>query len=420
MINIEQVRKDVERVKQEYKGRIKDEQILDRLLTEDANYRAEVTKLQEAESLRNMLNKQIADTFKEGRIEAANLLKADAVKLNEQIKMLGVNVHDNEFYRNEILHALPNIPQFVVPEGDETKNKVMFEQEIPVKNFDVLEHHHLPGFDFDQATKMAGTRFNVMRGDLAKLHRVLGQFMIDHNIEDYGFEEVDVPLLVNEKTMFGTGQLPKFENDLFKTRDGRYLIPTAEVSITNLVANKILNGNDLPLRMTALTPCFRAEAGSAGRDTHGLIRQHQFNKVEMVTIATPDNSGYEHQHMLAAAENILRTLGLPFRRVLLAAGDMGFSANKTYDLEVWLPGQKAWREISSISNCGDFQARRMQARFKLPGDKKPTLVHTLNGSGLAVGRTLVAILENYQDENGKIAIPEILQGYFQNRTHLND
>lgn len=416
MINIELIRNDKELVKANLKGRFSSMRI-DQLYADDQKYRQIVTELQNAENRRNVLNKQIATAFKDKELEKAEKMKFEAVELNDEISRLKRDEFQFKSFCDEILNQIPNIPQYDVPDGDETKNQIIHQDNIPDIDFEVKEHHLLPGFNFEQAAYISGTRFAVMSGTMAKLHRVLGQFMIDQNIEEYGFTEVDVPLLVNQDAMFGTGQLPKFEEDLFKTTDGRYLIPTSEVSITNLVANQILERDYLPLRMTALTPCFRAEAGSAGRDTHGLIRQHQFNKVEMVTIATPENSGYEHQHMLNAAENILRKLQLPFRRVLLASGDMGFSANKTYDLEVWLPGQKAWREISSISNCGDFQARRMKSRFKAPGDKKTTLVHTLNGSGLAVGRTLVAILENYQDENGKITIPDILTDYF-NGTHL--
>lgn len=411
MINIELVRTDKELLKASLKGR-GSMAAIDELFHVDDQYRKFATELQEAENCRNTINKKIAEAHKTNATDEIEILKAEAIEINKTIKSLEFIARQNLLTRDDLCSRIPNIPQFVVPAGGEECNRVIHQQDVPDFNFDVKEHHLLPGFDFGQAANIAGTRFAVMKGRMAKLHRVLGQFMIDENIEEYGFVEVDVPLLVNKDAMFGTGQLPKFEEDLFKTTDDRYLIPTGEVPITNLVANQILDGNELPLRMTALTPCFRAEAGSAGRDTHGLIRQHQFNKVEMVTIATPDNSGNEHQHMLNAAENILRKLQLPFRRVLLASQDMGFGSTKTYDLEVWLPGQKAWREISSISNCGDFQARRMKARFKFPGDKKTTLVHTLNGSGLAVGRTLVAILENYQDENSKVAIPDILAGYF--------
>lgn len=414
MINIDEVRTDRETVKRALKGR--GGTLVDDLFWADEQFREYTTKLQAAENERNNLSKAIGDAY---RLKLpAEDLKEQAKATNDQIDHYKKNVDLLKNVRDNIWAKIPNIPHQDVPEGGEENNKVIHQGDIPEFNFDVKEHHILPGFNFDQATKIAGTRFNVMTGTLAKLHRVIGQFMIDHHVEEYGFTEVDVPYLVNQQTMFGTGQLPKFEEDLFKTVDGRFLIPTGEVPMTNLVANQIIDYDDFPIRMVGLTPCFRAEAGSAGRDTHGLIRQHQFHKVEMVTIARPDQSGAEHQHMINAAEMVLTRLDLPFRRVLLAAGDMGFGAQKTYDLEVWLPGQKAWREISSISNCGDFQARRMNARFKMLGDKKTTFVHTLNGSGLAVGRTLVAILENYQQEGGLIAIPEVLQGYFPDRIIL--
>lgn len=415
MINIDDIRKNPEHVKQCLKGRA-DDWMIDDLLTYDNQYRESTTGLQQAEQDRNAISKKIGEQIRNG--QPVDELKIEAAEINQAIDYLKGNADLMKNVRDSLWSKIPNIPQHCVPGGGEENNQVIHQDDIPEFDFDVKEHHLLPGFNFEQATKIAGTRFNVMTGTLAKLHRVIGQFMIDHMIEDCGFNEVDVPYLVTGQTMFGTGQLPKFEDDLFKTVDGRYLIPTGEVPMTNLVANQILKHDELPLRMVGLTPCFRAEAGSAGRDTHGLIRQHQFHKVEMVTITTPDQSGHEHQHMINAAEMVLKKLELPFRRVLLAAGDMGFSANKTYDLEVWLPGQKAWREISSISNCGNFQARRMNTRVKLPGDKNNTLVHTLNGSGLAVGRTLVAILENYQEHDGTVVIPDILKPYFPNRIIL--
>lgn len=415
MINLDYVKANADQVKLKLADRV-DPKMIDDLLTSDIQYRDLATKLQLAEHQRNEIAKQVGANAKAGY--PIDDLRAEGQAINNQITFLKGNVDLIKNVRDAIWAKIPNIPDHNVPLGDETNNQVIHQDEIPEFDFIVKEHHQLPGFDFEQATKIAGTRFNVMNGTLAKLHRVLGQFMIDHHIEEYDFNEVDVPYLVNAQTMFGTGQLPKFEEDLFRTLDGRYLIPTGEVPMTNLVANQIVDHNTLPLRMVGLTPCFRAEAGSAGRDTHGLIRQHQFNKVEMVTITTPDQSGFEHQHMLNAAEMVLKKLELPFRRVLLSAGDMGFGAKKTYDLEVWLPGQKAWREISSISNCGDFQARRMNARVKLPGDKNTTFLHTLNGSGLAVGRTLVAVLENYQEPDGWVLIPDVLRPYFGDRIIL--
>ena len=274
------------------------------------------------------------------------------------------------------------------------------------------------GLDFDAAAAVAGSRFAALKGQMARLQRALGQFMLDVQTREHGYTEVAPPLLVRDEAVFGTGQLPKFADDLFRTTDGRWLIPTAEVSLTNLVRERILNGDELPIRFAALTPCFRSEAGAAGRDTRGLIRQHQFEKVELVSITTPEQSEDEHERMTACAETILDRLGLPYRRMLLCTGDMGFTARKTYDLEVWLPGQDQYREISSCSNCGDFQARRMNARFKREGDKGTTFVHTLNGSGLAVGRTLVAVLENYQQADGSVSVPEALLPYMGGITRL--
>jgi seryl-tRNA synthetase len=265
--------------------------------------------------------------------------------------------------------------------------------------------------DFAAAAKLAGSRFTVLRGALARLERALGQFMLDVHVQEHGYTETAVPLLVNDATMFGTGQLPKFAEDLFKTTDGRWLIPTAEVSLTNLAANEILPRDKLPLRFTALTPCFRSEAGSAGRDVRGMLRQHQFQKVEMVSITHPDESAAEHERMTRCAEVILEKLELPYRKMLLCAGDTGFSAAKTYDLEVWLPGQGTYREISSCSNTRAFQARRMNARFREADGKTIGFVHTLNGSGVAVGRALIAVLENYQNEDGTVNVPEILLPY---------
>jgi seryl-tRNA synthetase len=272
--------------------------------------------------------------------------------------------------------------------------------------------------DFEAAARISGSRFVVLRQGLARLERALGQFMIDFQTQEHGYIEVSPPLLVRDEAVFGTGQLPKFAEDLFQTTDGRWLIPTAEVSLTNLVREQITPAEALPLRLTALTPCFRSEAGASGKDTRGMIRQHQFQKVELVSITTPEDSDAEHERMTACAEAVLKRLELPFRTMKLCVGDMGFTARKTYDLEVWLPSQGTFREISSCSNCGDFQARRMDARFKRAGEKGSSFVHTLNGSGLAVGRTLVAVMENYQDEGGRIAIPQALHPYMRGLTHI--
>ncbi len=316
-----------------------------------------------------------------------------------------------------MLARLPNLPDPTVPDGeDEAQNVEVSRWGTPRQfNFAPREHADLGpalGLDFETGAAISGARFTFLRGQMARLQRALGQFMLDQQTVQNGHVECATPLLVREESLFGTGQLPKFAEDNFRTTDGRWLIPTAEVSLTNSVREQILDGASLPLRLTALTPCFRSEAGAAGKDTRGYIRQHQFEKVELVTICAPDQSEAEHERMTAAAESILQALELPYRKVLLCAGDMGFTAKKTFDLEVWLPGQNAYREISSISNCGDFQARRMNARYRPAGDKaKPEFVHTLNGSGLAVGRTLVAVLENYQQEDGSVEIPSALLPY---------
>jgi seryl-tRNA synthetase len=273
------------------------------------------------------------------------------------------------------------------------------------------------GVDFERAATIAGARFVVLKGGIARLNRAIGQFMLDHNTAGWGYTEVNPPLLVRDEAMYGTDKLPKFAEDSFQTTDGRWLIPTAEVSLTSLVLGQLLDEKQLPLRVTALTPCFRSEAGSAGRDTRGLIRQHQFEKTELVSVVTPEASDEEHERMTQAAESILEALELPYRRVLLCTGDMGFGARKTFDLEVWLPGQAQYREISSCSNCGDFQARRMNARFRREGGK-PEFVHTLNGSALAVGRTLVAVLENYQEKDGSVRVPDVLHPYMGGLTVL--
>ncbi|HEX2816493.1 MAG TPA: serine--tRNA ligase, partial [Phenylobacterium sp.] len=272
--------------------------------------------------------------------------------------------------------------------------------------------------DFEAAVRMSGSRFVVLKGQLARLERALGQFMLDFQTTEHGYTEVSPPLLVNDAAAYGTDKLPKFADDLFQTTDGRWLIPTAEVPLTSLVMDQITPQEDLPLRYTALTPCFRSEAGASGRDTRGMIRQHQFYKVELVSIVEPDKSDEEHERMVGCAEAILKRLELPFRTMLLCTGDMGFGARKTYDLEVWLPSEGRYREISSCSNCGDFQARRMDARTKAAGEKGTRFVHTLNGSGLAVGRTLVALMENYQDEDGRIAVPQALHPYLPGLTHI--
>ncbi len=394
-----------------------------KLLALDAELRALQTRQQDGLARRNDASRAIG-AAKAAKDEAtAAALMAEVAALKDSLPALDEQVRDLGAAMTAALAEIPNLPAPDVPEGaDEHGNVVVHARGAkPEFGFKPLEHDILAvrfGYDPDAAAAIAGARFAVLAGPLARLHRALGQFMIDTQTAERGYRETAVPLLVRENAAFGTGQLPKFEEDLFKTTDGRYLIPTAEVSLTNLVREQILDAEMLPLRLTALTPCFRSEAGSAGRDTRGLIRQHQFEKCELVAITTPDASTAEHDYMTASAEAILDKLGLPFRRMLLCSGDMGFGAQKTYDLEVWLPGQNAYREISSISNCGDFQARRMDARFKARGDKGTQFVHTLNGSGLAVGRTLVAVIENYQQADGSVHIPEVLWPYMGGVTKL--
>ena len=393
------------------------------LLAEDAALRAAQTELQAALAARNDASKAIgAAKGRRDEAEAARLL-AEVASLKERIAGLEARERDAAARLEAAAAVLPNRPEAEVPDGlDESGNVVVHVRgEKPAFDFAPLEHDIVAarlGYDPEAAAAIAGARFAVLGGPLARLHRALGQFMLDLHTGSHGYRETWVPVLVREAAVYGVGQLPKFEEDLFKTTDGRYLISTSEVALTNLVRERILDAEALPMRMTALTPCFRSEAGSAGRDTRGLIRQHQFEKVELVSIVAPEDSEAEHERMTQCAEAVLGALGLHYRRMLLCAGDMGFAAQKTYDLEVWLPGQGAFREISSCSNCGDFQARRMDARFKARGEKGTSFVHTLNGSGLAVGRTLVALLENYQRADGSVAIPEILWPYMGGVTEL--
>lgn len=383
----------------------------------DEKKRAATTGLQIAQARRNEASKAIGQA-KAARDEAgASALMAEVATLKERMAALEGEEQESGAELDAQLAALPNIPAADVPDGADENDNVELARwgEPPIFDFDAREHADIGpalGLDFESAAALSGARFSVLRGQMARLNRALGQFMLDVQTGAHGFVEMAPPLLVRDEALFGTGQLPKFSEDLFRTTDGRWLIPTAEVSLTNLVRERILDESALPIRMTALTPCFRSEAGAAGRDTRGMIRQHQFDKVELVTIATPEQSEAEHERMIDAAENILEQLGLPYRRMLLCAGDMGFAARKTFDLEVWLPGQGRYREISSVSNCGDFQARRMNARYRPAGETKGTrFVHTLNGSGLAVGRTLVAVLENYQEADGSVRIPDVLRGY---------
>ncbi len=386
------------------------------LLALDERRRMTIGEAQAAQTRRNELSKAIGQAKAARDDEKAQELMRTVAALKEQLPTLEGEEQRLGVELDGALAALPNSPLADVPEGaDENDNELMHERgRKPEFGFPIREHDVLGpplGLDFETGVAIAGTRFTLVRGHAARLARALGQFGLDTLTRHHGYEEVSPPILVREAALFGTGQLPKFEEDLFKTTDGRYLIPTAEVSLTNIVREKILSAAELPLRFTALTPCFRSEAGAAGRDTRGYIRQHQFDKAELVSIVTPDQSEAEHERMTAVAEDVLTRLELPFRRMKLCTGDMGFAAARTYDLEVWLPGQDRFREISSCSTCTDFQARRMNARYRPEGEKGTRFVHTLNGSGLVVGRMLVAILENYQQEDGAVSVPTVLQPY---------
>lgn len=386
------------------------------LIALDDARRAAIAAAQDAQTRRNELSKGIGQAKAQKDEARAAALMAQVAALKEALPALEADEARTAAALDAALAALPNRPAADVPDGaDENDNVFVHSRGTPPHfAFAAREHDAIGpalGLDFETGVALAGARFTLVRGHAARLQRALGQFMLDRLTRQHGYEEVCPPLLVRDEAVFGTGQLPKFAEDLFRTTDGRWLIPTAEVSLTNIVREAILPEGELPLRFAALTPCFRSEAGAAGRDTRGYIRQHQFDKVEMVSIVTSDASEAEHERMTACAEGVLDALELPYRRMLLCAGDMGFSAARTYDLEVWLPGQARYREISSCSTCTDFQARRMNARYRVEGEKAPRFVHTLNGSGLAVGRTLVAVLENYQQEDGSVAVPSALQPY---------
>jgi seryl-tRNA synthetase len=393
------------------------------ILELDAKLRAAQTAGQAAQAERNEASKKIGQA-------KARKDEAEATRLMAHVETLKKTLEEHtetertlsELLRN-ILAALPNIPAPEVPEGADEHGNVEvrrwgepFAIATPKDHVDLGEALGL--IDFEAASRMSGARFAVLKGEIARLERAIGQFMLDLQTREHGYLEVAPPLLVNDAAAYGTDKLPKFADDLFQTTDGRWLIPTAEVPLTSLVMGQIVAEEELPLRVTALTPCFRSEAGASGKDTRGIIRQHQFNKVELVSVTTPEQSADEHERMVGCAEAVLKRLELPFRTMLLCTGDMGFGARKTYDLEVWLPSQGKYREISSCSNCGDFQARRMDARSKKAGEKGTRFVHTLNGSGLAVGRTLVAVMENYQDEGGRIAVPQALHPYMPGVTHI--
>jgi seryl-tRNA synthetase len=395
----------------------------DSILEIDKHRRNRIAILEGVQADIKQISKEIGIKKRTG--EPTEDLERQSKKKTVLLEQLQAGLPNADAQLREILSGLPNILDPEVPDGRDEADNAEQKRVGALRNFAFTPKQHfelgeaLGLMDFSSAAKLAGSRFTVLTGALARLERALGQFMLDVHSTEHGYTETAVPLLVNDAAMFGTGQLPKFAEDLFKTTDGRWLIPTAEVSLTNLVANDITPGWQLPIRLTALTPCFRSEAGSAGRDVRGMLRQHQFTKVEMVSITHPDASAEEHERMTRCAESILERLGLPYRRMLLCAGDTGFSAAKTYDLEVWLPGQGQYREISSCSNTRAFQARRMNARFREKDGKTLGFVHTLNGSGVAVGRALIAVLENYQNEDGSISIPDVLQPYMGNITKIS-
>ena len=385
------------------------------LIALDARRREAQTEAQTLQSERNALSKDIGRAKAEGRDVADVIARVGAMK--DRLGELEAEQKGAEDALTAALEVIPNLPFEDVPVGEDEAANVELRRvgDRPAFDFEPKQHFDLGEalgeMDFDTAASLSGARFVLLSGRLARLERALAQFMLDTHTGEFGYTEISPPVLVRDHVLYGTGQLPKFAEDQYRTEEGMWLIPTAEVPLTNLAAGQVVDENTLPRRYTAYTLCFRSEAGAAGRDTRGMLRQHQFSKVEMVSIAHPDGSEAELERMTGCAEEILKRLGIPYRVVVLSTGDMGFGARKTYDLEVWLPGQGAYREISSCSNCGDFQARRMNARFRPAGGKGTRFVHTLNGSGLAVGRTLIAVMENFQQADGSIAVPEALRPY---------
>ncbi len=391
-----------------------------RLIGLDETRRAAITAFEQAQARRNAASKDIGDAKKAKDEARANALMAEVNELKVKMPELEQASKDADVLLQDILATIPNLPLDEVPDGADEHGNVEHHKFGAKRDYDFTPKQHfelgeaLGMMDFELAAKLSGARFVVLKGALARMERALGQFMLDTHTTDHGYTEVNPPILVRDDAMFGTAQLPKFREDQFRVASDFWLIPTAEVPLTNLVREAITDEAQLPMRMTACTPCFRAEAGAAGKDTRGMIRQHQFTKVELVSITTPEQSMDEHERMLASAEEVLRRLGLHYRVVTLCTGDMGFASQKTYDIEVWLPGQNMYREISSCSVCGDFQARRMNARYRPKGGSKtssPRFVHTLNGSGVAVGRALIAVMETYQQADGSIVVPDALQPY---------
>lgn len=427
MIDIQLLRKDIDAVALRLKTR-NFELDISAFITLEQERRQIQTQTEDMQAKRNSLSKQIG--ILKGKKEDTSALMLEVNGLGDDLKTKEVKLADIQARLNDLVQNIPNLPHDSVPVGtDESANQEIHRVGSPREfDFEVRDHVDIGaplGLDFESATKITGSRFCVMKGKMAQLHRALTQFMLDVQTNEHGYTECYTPYIANAESLFGTGQFPKFESDLFAAKKGGqegdeeslYLIPTAEVPLTNMVRNEILAVDELPIKLTAHTPCFRSEAGSYGRDTRGMIRMHQFDKVEMVQIVHPDKSYEALDEMVKNAGRILEKLALPYRVVALSTGDMGFSASKTYDLEVWIPSQNAYREISSVSNCEAFQARRMQARYR--NDKgRPELVHTLNGSGLAVGRTLVALLENFQQADGSVAIPTALQPYMNGQTRL--
>ena len=427
MLDLNFVRENPEAVRQALTARNFPTEALDRFAELDSERRRVIAESDKLNQLRNAASKEIGGLMQSGKNEEAEAKKAEVAGIKDRQAEFDKLRDDAEAAMHDLLANLPNMPAADVPVGADESANIEVRKWGEIREFDFEPKDHvdlgesLGILDTERATKITGSRFAILNGAGARLERALVNFMLDIHTREHGYTETMPPLMVNRKSLFGTNQLPKFEEDLFHIKDEREfaLIPTAEVPVTNYHSEEILEAKDLPKYFTAYTPCFRSEAGSYGRDTRGLIRQHQFEKVELVKLTLPEESEEEHEKLTANAEKILQLLNLPYRTVVLSTGDMGFGAKKTYDIEVWLPSQKTYREISSCSNCGDFQARRMNLRFRRAGGAKPEFVHTLNGSGLAVGRTWIAILENYQQADGTIKVPEILWPYMGGTTVIS-
>lgn len=427
MLDLNYVRENLDAVRTALSNRNFPTETLERFVELDTERRKVIGEADAVNAARNAASKEIGSLMQSGKQDEANAKKAEVAGLKERQSELEAARDAAESEMHDLLAGLPNLPFDDVPVGADESANIEIRRWGTPREFDFEPKDHvdlgegLGILDFERATKIAGSRFAIMNGAGSRLSRALVNFMLDVHTTEHGYTETTPPFLVNRTALFGTNQLPKFEEDLFHIKDDRgfALIPTAEVPVTNYHAGETLDASDLPKYFTAYTPCFRSEAGSYGRDTRGLIRQHQFEKVELVKLCLPENSEEEHEKLTANAEKILQLLGLPYRTVVLSTGDMGFGARKTYDIEVWLPSQNTYREISSCSNCGDFQARRMNTRFKRAGGAKPEFVHTLNGSGLAVGRTWIAIIENYQQADGSVTIPEVLLPYMNGIERIN-